>query len=76
MTIIKLLFIMKRVVVTGLGMISPLGNSVKESWTRLLAKQSGVELVNDVYFGSIKGFVPMKIDYCDSNLNQYALAAV
>ena len=29
---------MKRVVVTGFGMISPLGNNVKDSWTRLLAK--------------------------------------
>jgi 3-oxoacyl-[acyl-carrier-protein] synthase II len=31
---------MRRVVVTGLGMVSPLANGVDETWTRLLAGQS------------------------------------
>ena len=31
----------RRVVVTGLGMVSPLGNSVEESWRALLAGESG-----------------------------------
>ncbi|MFO6420201.1 beta-ketoacyl-ACP synthase II [Hylemonella sp. W303a] len=35
----------RRVVVTGLGCISPVGNTVAESWTNLLAGRSGVELV-------------------------------
>ncbi len=33
---------MRRVVVTGLGLVSPLGNSVKESWSALLAGASGI----------------------------------
>ncbi|MXQ07649.1 beta-ketoacyl-ACP synthase II [Alphaproteobacteria bacterium GH1-50] len=32
---------MRRVVVTGLGMVSPLAAGVEETWTRLLAGQSG-----------------------------------
>jgi 3-oxoacyl-[acyl-carrier-protein] synthase II len=32
---------MRRVVVTGLGMVSPLANGVDETWSRLLAGQSG-----------------------------------
>ena len=35
----------RRVVVTGMGMISPLGNTVESTWQALLAGQSGVELI-------------------------------
>jgi 3-oxoacyl-[acyl-carrier-protein] synthase II len=32
----------RRIVVTGLGCVSPVGNTVDESWARLLAGQSGI----------------------------------
>ncbi|WP_034914090.1 MULTISPECIES: beta-ketoacyl-ACP synthase II [Erwinia] len=32
----------RRVVVTGLGMLSPVGNTVESTWTALLAGQSGI----------------------------------
>ncbi|MGE3244905.1 MAG: beta-ketoacyl-ACP synthase II [Beijerinckiaceae bacterium] len=33
---------MRRVVVTGLGMVSPLANGIDETWKRILAGQSGI----------------------------------
>lgn len=35
----------KRVVITGLGCISPVGNTVKESWDALLAGKSGAGMI-------------------------------
>ena len=34
-------------VVTGMGMLTPVGNNVKETWQNILAGVSGVGLVND-----------------------------
>jgi 3-oxoacyl-[acyl-carrier-protein] synthase II len=36
---------MRRVVVTGLGMVTPLGAGVKPTWERLIAGQSGVRAI-------------------------------
>src|SRR3712207_1989695 len=38
---------MRRVVVTGMGMVSPLGNGVATSWSRLLAGQSGAVRISE-----------------------------
>lgn len=39
---------MRRVVITGLGMVTPLGNSVPETWTAILACRSGIkQYLND-----------------------------
>jgi len=35
----------RRVVVTGLGCISPVGNTVEQAWSRLLAGQSGIDRI-------------------------------
>jgi 3-oxoacyl-[acyl-carrier-protein] synthase II len=35
----------RRVVVTGLGCISPVGNTVTDAWTNLLAGKSGIDLI-------------------------------
>ena len=32
----------KRVVITGMGMICPVGNSVEESWANLIAGKTGI----------------------------------
>ncbi len=55
-----------RVVITGLGAITPLGNTVDEFWKNLLAGKSGVEKIErfDVnsfdtrFAGQVKGFDP------------------
>jgi 3-oxoacyl-[acyl-carrier-protein] synthase II len=54
----------RRVVVTGLGCISPVGNTVAESWTNILAGQSGVDRITKFdasnfscqIAGEVKGF--------------------
>ncbi|HNW02053.1 MAG TPA: beta-ketoacyl-ACP synthase II [Burkholderiaceae bacterium] len=54
----------RRVVVTGLGCISPVGNTVADSWAHLLAGQSGIDLITSFdagayackFAGEVKGF--------------------
>ena len=54
----------RRVVVTGLGCVSPVGNTVAESWTNLLAGQSGIDHVASFdasnlacrFAGEVRGF--------------------
>ena len=36
---------MRRVVITGLGMISPLASGVEETWSRILNGDSGAGLI-------------------------------
>jgi len=54
----------RRVVVTGLGCVSPVGNTVAESWANLLAGKSGIDLITQFdaanfacrFAGEVKGF--------------------
>ncbi|MCQ4294754.1 beta-ketoacyl-ACP synthase II [Pseudomonas stutzeri] len=54
----------RRVVVTGMGMLSPLGNDVPSSWQGILAGRSGIGLIEHMdlsaystrFGGSVKGF--------------------
>ena len=54
----------RRVVVTGLGCVSPVGNTVSESWANLLAGRSGIGLITKFdasafackIAGEVKGF--------------------
>lgn len=38
---------MKRVVITGMGVVSPLANGVDATWKRLLAGESGINAISD-----------------------------
>ena len=40
---------MRRVVVTGLGIVSPLGRGVEHNWKSLLAGKSGIRKIEDVF---------------------------
>src|SRR5574343_1768459 len=54
----------RRIVVTGLGLVTPVGNTVAESWTNLVAGQSGIANVQRFdasnlsvrFAGEVKGF--------------------
>jgi 3-oxoacyl-[acyl-carrier-protein] synthase II len=54
----------RRVVVTGLGCISPIGNTVAQSWSNLLAGKPGIDLITQFdasnyackIAGEVKGF--------------------
>jgi len=54
----------RRVVVTGLGLVSPVGNSVTEAWANLVAGRSGIDLITKFdasafscrFAGEVKGF--------------------
>ena len=78
----------RRVVVTGLGLVTPVGNTVEESWSALVAGKSGAARIQrfdptplDVTFAcEVKGFDPLaylekkEAKRCDL-FAQYALAA-
>ncbi|PZO32265.1 MAG: beta-ketoacyl-ACP synthase, partial [Alphaproteobacteria bacterium] len=53
---------MRRVVVTGLGLVTPLGTGVEHSWERLLDGQSGIRPITafdtEGYGCTIAGEVP------------------
>jgi len=78
----------RRVVVTGLGSVTPLGNSVKEMWENIEANQSGIDFITKVnkddfpvhVAGEVKDFDPKAfIDKKDLRkmdlFTQYAVAA-
>ena len=58
----------RRVVVTGLGLVSPVGNGVEESWSALVAGKSGIGPITQFdastfptrIAGEVKGFDPEK----------------
>ncbi len=80
---------MKDIVVTGLGMITPVGTGVDESWNSVLAGKSGIGRITSFdahdypvkIAGEVKGFDPA--DYIDGKeikkmdlFIQYGIAAV
>ena len=64
---------MRRVVVTGLGMLTPLGNGVDVNWKRLISGQSGIRKINDFDVSDISckiaGQIPSKIEDAEAGLD-------
>ena len=52
---------MKRVVVTGLGMVSPLANGVETTWRRLLAGESGAKRVENFEVSDLACQIAMQV---------------
>jgi 3-oxoacyl-[acyl-carrier-protein] synthase II len=80
---------MKRVVVTGMGALTPIGNNVNDFWNNLIAGKSGIAQITkfDIspfktkFAGEVKSFDPLK--YMEKSearkmdaFSQYALAVV
>ena len=78
----------RRVVVTGLGLVTPLGNNVQDSWSNLLAGQSGIQTITKFdasaftcqIAGEVKGFniedyIPAKEARHMDTFIHYGLAA-
>lgn len=79
----------RRIVVTGLGMVSPLGNTVDDSWNALIAGKSGIDKIESFdsegfatqISGQIKDFDITQYDLTIKDARkidvfiQYALAA-
>ena len=78
----------RRVVVTGLGLVSPVGNTVAEGWTNLLAGRSGIANITRFdasafacrFAGEVKGFqveeyIPAKEARHMDTFIHYGLAA-
>ena len=53
----------RRVVITGLGIVSPVGNNVKDAWTNIINGVSGISLIENIdteaqavkFGGAVKG---------------------
>jgi len=78
----------RRVVVTGLGLVTPVGNNVQESWSNLVAGQSGIQTITKFdasafacqFTGEVKGFniedyIPAKEARHMDTFIHYGLAA-
>ena len=64
---------MRRVVVTGLGMLTPLGNGVDINWKRLISGQGGIRKISDFDVSDISckiaGQIPQKIEDPEAGLD-------
>ncbi|MGA1287890.1 MAG: beta-ketoacyl synthase N-terminal-like domain-containing protein, partial [Rubrivivax sp.] len=78
----------RRVVVTGLGLVSPVGNTVADGWSALLAGRSGIAPITRFdasafscrFAGEVKGFriedyIPAKEARHMDTFIHYGLAA-
>ncbi|MCT8973211.1 beta-ketoacyl-ACP synthase II [Microbaculum marinisediminis] len=62
---------MRRVVITGLGMVTPLGCGVEPTWTRLLAGESGASKVEDFDVSDIACKIACRIPRGDGTDGTY-----
>lgn len=66
---------MRRVVVTGLGLVTPLGNGVETTWNRLLRGDSGIRRIDtfntDALASKVAGIVPQGSEVGQFNFDDY-----
>ena len=54
---------MRRVVVTGMGVVSPLGRGVKHNWESLMAGKSGISRIEGVDLKEIPVLIAGKMRF-------------
>ncbi len=63
---------LRRVVVTGMGIVSPLGCGIEATWSNILAGKSGVRKIDDIQVddlaAQIAGRIPLG-DHADGKFN-------
>ena len=62
---------MRRVVVTGLGMVTPLGSGVETTWSRLLAGESGAVRIADFEVADLPSQIACRIPRGDGSNGTY-----
>ena len=66
---------MRRVVVTGMGIVSPLGQGVKHNWSELISCKSGIKKIEKFKVDDINcriaGIIPENDNPGDLNLNDF-----
>ena len=68
---------MKRVVVTGIGAVTPLGRNINETWSSLIAGKSGITSIPSTLFSTedlptkIAGLVPGDAEFHESDMTKY-----
>src|ERR1700749_2527585 len=62
---------MRRVVVTGLGMVTPLACGVEQTWQRLLAGQSGARRIEKFEVGDLAAKIACQIPRGDGSDGTY-----
>jgi 3-oxoacyl-[acyl-carrier-protein] synthase II len=66
---------MRRVVVTGIGLVTPLGNNVDKSWKNIIASKSGIKKIPTSLFESndlasrVAGYIPTLEEDPENGLN-------
>ena len=58
---------MRKVVVTGLGLVTPLGNDVDQSWQNLINSKSGIKIIKDFDVDDLPCKIAGYINHTDEN---------
>ena len=56
---------MRRVVVTGMGMVTPLGSGVDHNWSQIIAGKSGISRIDGFDVCDISGQVDREVTGAD-----------
>lgn len=65
----------RRVVVTGVGVVSPIGCTTQSAWTSILNSKSGIKAINDAAFDNLPCKIAAKIDENELKMQDHLSAS-